>query len=452
MAVSASTVFEIRTAGSDTNGGGFVTGATGTDYSQQNNKNVATGTDDSTTDAVGNATTTLTSATANFQASIVGNIIYLQGGTGSLAAGWYQVISRTSATAIVLDRSVATGTGITMNIGGALASLGMACGAASVSGITYYVKSGTYTISSGTSNISGGVASPTGYVIGYNATRLDYGTPPVLQFGLSTSSVAITNLGPGCVLNVVIDGASFANTRGITVSGAGAVLVYKCECKNMGGQAFAGGGNGAMFVNCWSHNSTGIGFGTTSQSIYYGCVANNQTTMGFSTGSLSRLVDCIAYSNTQDGFECNSGVSEFVNCTAYGNGRDGFRMAQASCRFVNCIAEANVGVGFNSTVNSVNLFMLNCGVYNNGTNVTIGTGKNAQNLGLITATTTFFTNAAAGDFSLNNTGTGGALAKAAATPSIFPGALTTNYKDLGAAQAQSTGGSVATPTSFMFFG
>ena len=51
MALSANSVFEVRTAGNDTNGGGFVTGAAGTDYSQQDAKNTA-GSDISTTDAV----------------------------------------------------------------------------------------------------------------------------------------------------------------------------------------------------------------------------------------------------------------------------------------------------------------------------------------------------------------------------------------------------------------
>lgn len=34
MALSSATVFEVRTTGADTNGGGFVAGAAGTDYSQ----------------------------------------------------------------------------------------------------------------------------------------------------------------------------------------------------------------------------------------------------------------------------------------------------------------------------------------------------------------------------------------------------------------------------------
>src|SRR5689334_4033214 len=105
MALSANTVWEIQTGGNDANGGGFVTGASGTDYSQTATKRTATGSDDSTTDAVANGTTTLTSATANFTTEIVGNIICLSGGSGSLTKGWYQVASRTNATTIVLDRS-----------------------------------------------------------------------------------------------------------------------------------------------------------------------------------------------------------------------------------------------------------------------------------------------------------------------------------------------------------
>src|ERR1041385_4429179 len=113
MSISALTVWEVRpTNGANTNGGGFVSGAAGTDYSQQNAKNTV-GNNISTTDAVANGTTTITSATASFTSAIVGNIIYLQGGSGSLTAGWYQVTTFTNSTTIVVDRTVASGTGIT---------------------------------------------------------------------------------------------------------------------------------------------------------------------------------------------------------------------------------------------------------------------------------------------------------------------------------------------------
>ena len=123
MAISNTQVLEVRTAGNDTNGGGFNSAAAGVDYSQQDTKNTV-GNNISTTDAVANGTTTITSATATFTADIVGNLIYLQGGTGALAAGWYQVNTFTNGTTIVVDRTVAAGTGITMNIGGAMASIG----------------------------------------------------------------------------------------------------------------------------------------------------------------------------------------------------------------------------------------------------------------------------------------------------------------------------------------
>ena len=81
MALAAASVFEVRTAGNDTNGGGFVTGAAGTDYSQQDAKNSG-GADSSVTDGVTAGTTTVTSLTAAFGTTIVGNIIYIGVGSG----------------------------------------------------------------------------------------------------------------------------------------------------------------------------------------------------------------------------------------------------------------------------------------------------------------------------------------------------------------------------------
>src|SRR5271154_2251309 len=85
----STTVWEVRpTVGSDTNGGAFVTGSSGTDMSQFNNKNATSCTscqsatsNISTTDVVAVGSTTLTSATMNGSSAIVGNVIFLQGGT-----------------------------------------------------------------------------------------------------------------------------------------------------------------------------------------------------------------------------------------------------------------------------------------------------------------------------------------------------------------------------------
>jgi len=234
--MTADTSWEIQTGGNDTNGGGFVASAAGTNYSLNANKNVATGTDDSTTDVVTNGTTTITSATANFGAtSCLGNVIYLSGGTGAVAAARYRIVTRTSATAVVLDRAtgLTAGTGVTMNIGGALASPAYAFHATQVIPVTnnkFYIKAGTYTISSTSTNVSNGCISTSlnVYIKGYQTTREDLGTPPVLQAsGISTFSVITMSatINP-IVKNITIDGAGLGTSRGFNLGGTAVVLAH----------------------------------------------------------------------------------------------------------------------------------------------------------------------------------------------------------------------------------
>ena len=172
MAFSASTVFEVQGGvGSDTNGGGYVTGSSGTDYSQQASAQIAT------TDAVAAGTTTITSVTAGFTSAITGNMVYLAGGSNSLGADWYKA-TYVSATSITVDRNVAAGTGITMNIGGCLNTIGQACTIANAhvaDGFIIYVKAtGTYSIATALS-ITNQPGSPVSRVVGYSSTRGDGG-------------------------------------------------------------------------------------------------------------------------------------------------------------------------------------------------------------------------------------------------------------------------------------
>src|SRR5580658_5068799 len=213
MALPAGSVWEVRpTVGSDTNGGGFVTGSSGTDYSQANSKNTV-GSDISTTDGVGNGTTTWTSATGNFSTAIVGNIIYLSG--SGITTGWYQVTARGSATSITLDRSPGTGTGATMNIGGALATVAQAY-TNSVPSNTVYVKAtGSYTVTTALvislqSNSSPG--NPFS-IIGYTSTRGDNGQ---FTWTTATNSINLINLTSGSTsdINVLFQNISFTTTAG----------------------------------------------------------------------------------------------------------------------------------------------------------------------------------------------------------------------------------------------
>src|ERR1700677_1792923 len=101
MALSASTVLEVRngadwSGASDTNGGGFVAGASGTDYSYASIPALG-----AAKYALTNGSATTSSATINTTSAssdMVGNIAYVAGGTGSITGGWYQIISQVTGT------------------------------------------------------------------------------------------------------------------------------------------------------------------------------------------------------------------------------------------------------------------------------------------------------------------------------------------------------------------
>ena len=116
MAISASVVWEFESGATANmvNGGGFHTGASGTDYSQQ-------------AAAQYNLTTVTTAAanaiclSASADATMVGNIAHIISGT-NFTAGWYEIISVVAGVSFTLDRTCTSAAGSLgiINIGGAL--------------------------------------------------------------------------------------------------------------------------------------------------------------------------------------------------------------------------------------------------------------------------------------------------------------------------------------------
>lgn len=432
MAIAAASVWEVRTAGNDTNGGGFVAGASGTDYSQQDAKNTV-GNNISTTDLVAVGTTTLTSATASFTSAIVGNIIYLQGGTGALAAGWYEVTTFTNSTTIIVDRAVAAGTGITLNIGGALASPGQAS-ANVVTGNSVYVKSGTYTITSATGAISGGcyLTTARSHLIGYQSTRGDMGTPPLLQAsGISTFVLVQATNADGSTWNINVDGASLTSSRGFQQRG----FAYKCGAMNCTNNGFIRS-TSCTFVRCFATGcSTAQAFGNGQ---YVACIAYDNTAGGFGlSDAQGSAIRCIADSNsgaTSDGFSCTSD-SMLVNCVSYNSGRDGFRTTGDCTSFLNCIAESNGGYGFLFS-NTHSCSVIFSSTFNNtsGT-ISLGTGSGSMTFSNFTPSVSVFRDAANQDFRLNNVAGAGRALKAAGYPGAFA-VGGTSFLDIGALQHQ----------------
>lgn len=443
MAISASTVFEVRTTGSDTAcSGGFVTGASGTDYSQQNAAQYSL----SGLTSVGAGSIILT---ASASADMVGNLILVTAGT-NFTLSVFQITAVSVGVSITVSTNnagtaVTTGVGAagTAVIGGAFASPGF-LGAQITGGNVAYIKSGTYSITSASTNIAGGCFSNANNAItleGYGVTRGDFGTQPLLQAsGISTFVLIIATGADARLSNLILDGQSLTSSKATTI-GPGAA--YKCLVKNMTNGAFAGSNGGFIAIACQATGcSTVVPFAVGTA---FACEAYANTVSGFSTMS---CFSCLSYGNTgasSVGFTDNGASNiTFVNCDAYGNGSHGFVLGAQNGRSINCIAEGNAGWGFSNSGSFV--FVINCGTYNN----TLGSVQVLSPvavLGTIVNTTgSFFVNAASSNFALNNTVNQGALARAAAYPGVFPRGLTTGYLDIGAAQHQDpAGGTVSYP-------
>jgi hypothetical protein len=415
VALNAAIVWEVQTGGSDSNGGGFKTGATGTDRTLSTTARATL-----TTASTVNATTTIINVAAGdytVSATDVGNVLQVTGGTAT--AGFYEITSAdTVNNRWTVDRAVGTAAQTVAGaMGGCLASGGKACGPA-ITGHIVYVKNGTYTITTATTDVAGGVwfNGTFGKVVlfvGYGTTRTPTNTDtrPLIQYQAALSTATFTN-SAATFVNLALDGNN--NTAAKNCGGNG--TFWRCSFTG-----FTTAGGGPSFECSATANSAAVFNGSPNVA----CEAYANTASPFT--SVTNCVDCLSYNNTgasTDGF----GNGYLFNCVAYGNGRDGFRPIQA----VNCHAEANAGVGF--SLNSRGGLLLNCSGYNN-TGGLRAAGDPSTASGLVTVTSgSVFTNAAGNDFSLNATALRGALLRAAGVPGTYPRGTTRGYLDIGAAQ------------------
>lgn len=427
MSLSANTVVEVRTTGSDTNGGGFVTGASGTDWSQQDSPQY------SVTDGVANGTTTLTSASANFGTDVVGNLVYVQGGTGSITAGWYQITSRTSSTAIVVDRStgLTSGTGVTLKVGGALATPGQAMGIVDgINGTKVWLKSGTYTLTTSSANVAGGKLSMTAGTLleGYGSTRGDLGTAPVISAG-SVAGITIVAMSgssfygqvrPG-LINVTLNGNSGTSNNGLSDTATYGAYLVKVTAQNCPGTGLTIG----AFAFACKASSCGTGFSVTFGKLV-ACRATGCSGNGI-TISAGAAIKCIADANTGKGFSIQY-TPVMSHCVAHGNTSDGFYTGTYDMNsFDSCVATSNGGYGFANGSYGFSVFT-SCAGYGN----TSGTFQTTpvRHINPITLTGDPWSNASGGDFRPNNTSGAGAALRAAG----MGVADQTDANDVGAVQ------------------
>lgn len=282
MPVSTNTVWEFRTTATANmvNGGGFVTGASGVDYSQQDAAQYAlTGI---ATSGAGNVF--LTAAAA---ADMVGNIAHVVSGT-NFTAGWYEITSVSVGVSVTCGTngaggSLSSGVGANgvINIGGALDLAGALQDSFFEQinlGNTVWFKSGTYTLAASISTASTLSTAATPSIIkGYEATRGDNpigSTRPLVVCGANSwtmgqyqdmSYMQIT----GTAANVLVGGidsqyryikvtnTSTTTTRIAMNMGQNGTF-FASEFVSQNGDAFvAGGGSGAnaKLFACYFHDS-----------------------------------------------------------------------------------------------------------------------------------------------------------------------------------------------------
>lgn len=462
MAISGSTVWEVRTTGNDANGGAFVAGASGTDYSQQDAAQYS-GTDlavDGTTN------TKVTSASHNFVATDVGNILRVTSGTG-WTAGFYQIVS-VASNAATLDRSPAatSTTGGSYCVGGAFASPGQA-GAAKIQGNDVFIKAGTYTLGSSSANVSGGIVSDTtggvassnhSWWVGYstNRTRNNTDEKPLIQ--VPASSVTSVTVMEAANINVVfynlqVDGASKTGIVGFGIStGAnfGGARMIRCKATNCPtGFSVAALTSVSQLISCEATGFSAAGFNGSGPAFYHACEAHDGTAVGFVTEQ-SVHHGCVSYNNSgasSDGFSTTGINGSYVGCQARSNGRSGFFFNTSSSRshvVANCVAMLNAAFGFNASVSGDAIILLNCAGYSN-TSGNVGTNV-ASSFGFVTLTGD--PNVSSTNLGLNATAGAGGACRAASYPGLYPSGNFTSYADLGGVQHADAGGGLFMPRGF----
>lgn len=443
MALSADTIWEVRQDGSDTNGGGYV--STGTDYSQQAAAQL------SVTDAACSGTTTLTSATGGFTTAMIGNVLYLSSGPG-----WYQITARTDTNTVTLDRAGPSASGMTCNVGGALATPGRAAGCAIASNHVYIkYNASPYLITTSSSNIAAGIvvssvggteAKPFRW-IGYDSTRSIYNTDanrPTIKLSSVSSVTMLAFSGTNTtVYNLIADADNNATTKCFTQTGNYGVTFYNCKAMKFRTYGFdmagASGANYGTIIFCEaSQGGTGAAGGFYSCINPTFCIAKDNTGAGFYQCIAPYF--CIADTNTGIGFSMlQFGGAKPVNCIAYNNGGSGFDFGSYgySSFALNCVSYGSTG-GYGFTASAVlrGPYLLNCFAGSNSSSNTNGTNLPSASVTNLSANP--FTDGDNGDFSLHSTN--GAALKATALPALIPGGLTANYLDANAVQHQDSGG------------
>jgi len=320
-AISADCVWELRsTATSDmVNGGGFVTGASGTDYSLQDAAQES-GIDGETKNAV---YTRLYSATDNFNiAAYVGNIIHITVGT-NFTVGWYEITAVGSdgdGDYLDLDRACASANSnnATYYIGGAL-SLNSTLDDDFIEQLTpgniVYIKAGTYSLKEHMSSINDGTISAPITIEGYFSTRGDNPTDddrPFIDSGYQFNSGDYS-----IVKNIR---ARSTNTQTLGLGN----YSYMINCKGLSVSTITTSigifiGNASIAINCEGISNAGYGLQCGLDCLIVGCYIHDCGTAGINFTNDTTSIKACVIENCPTAAYCVSGRDwlNFIGNTFY---------------------------------------------------------------------------------------------------------------------------------------
>lgn len=448
MAIGVSTCI-IRADGATTNGGGFVTGSSGTDYSNQASAQYAlTGL---TSAGAGN---TLLSGSAS--ADMVGNWACATSGT-NVNQGFYSVDSVVVGVSITFSTrkdgtSIASGVSANgiVNIGGAF-KLGATSAsrtdddffeaAPNTGGNIYYIK-GTHTTGGPISLSATGTTTLKNSIIGYNSSLGDApsiasGNQPTIACGINAftlgthwelsnctfTTTSATGITMGAISKIsfckITNSSGTANRTGLGL-GNSSVTVLGCDLSSTAGYAIAmPNSNGHIIIGNRIHSS----------------VSGIRPSAAFS-GQLSIFKNIISGCSTA-GIDLSAGAftghALIISNTLYGASTpagSGISFA-ASSGGINLISNiiSNWTTGINGAGSITVQYSLNNNFFGNTTartNWSAGTGDIAVDPA--------FVNPATGNFA-----TGINVQRLGFFGTSFPAGTTATYDDIGAAQADQAG-------------
>ena len=456
MAITADAQWWIRTDGNDLNGAGFdsTIGGYGTNYADQAAAQL-TLTDLATSGA---GSTTLTSATGGFTSAMVGNAIQIVSGT-NVTNGYYFVTGYTSSGSVTVDRAPDNGGGGISSgngkLGGAWASPEFVIDTIAATTTPSPLLAGnTVNIrGSGTDNPSSPDYTFSNYrqptigasdnfikFVGYNGRPHIRGDGNLIfhgtlrhwyrniKFSAGGSSFATShNMVSHChITNCIFDqngyGGHCANVKaaignyfynsGGTANGTESALT----CTDYNFPVF---GN---FINTYGAGIRANTIGSARNNIIVGSGTSYGIFVGNNNASWHQQICHNTIINAVDGIlvDGNNQHDSLIDVSG------------------NLIVDCDVGIKFSAAVTDLNMngsYHKN-GFYNNTANYQNWSGRSGD----VILTADPFTDASAGDYSLNTTAGGGAACRGAINPFEFvPIVSPVGYGDIGALQSDPTG-------------